>query len=136
VVDLEDCFHDEQVVALHQATGVLLICRLDFASLRNARRVLDHLGKLDIQRDRLRLVVNQHGQPHHLPVDEAEDALGEKFAYFVPYDPKIISASNNTGIPVVLKDPHSKVATSLTQLAKMNFKKRGSSAVLPKLVLR
>ena len=38
IVDLQDCFHAEQVEVLRQATGVLVICRLEYTSLRNARR--------------------------------------------------------------------------------------------------
>jgi pilus assembly protein CpaE len=39
VVDLEDCFHAEQVEVLRQATGLFVVCRLDFTSLRNTRRL-------------------------------------------------------------------------------------------------
>src|SRR5205823_7065498 len=48
VVDLEDCFHEEQVMALRQASAVLLVTRLDFTSLRNMRRILDHLGEVEV----------------------------------------------------------------------------------------
>ncbi len=118
VVDLEDCFHEEQVITLHQATSVFLVGRLDFTSLRNARHILDHLTKLDIPRGRIRLVINQCGKPNELPVNEAEAALGEKLALFIADDPKTIYRANNAGVPAVIMEPTSKVAHSLTQLAK------------------
>jgi pilus assembly protein CpaE len=121
VVDLEDCFHEEQVCTLQKATGIFVICRLDFTSLRNLRRVLDHLGKIGIPRRLIRAVINQYGRPGELPLDEAEEALGEKLNCFVPYDPKTINAANNTGIPVVVKDPHCKLVRCLAQLAKTDF---------------
>ncbi|TMQ32420.1 MAG: hypothetical protein E6K70_18660, partial [Planctomycetota bacterium] len=71
VADLEDCFHDEQVVTLRQATGIYLIFRPDFTSLRNARRILEHLTDLEIARTRVRLVVNRFGLPYQLPLAEA-----------------------------------------------------------------
>src|SRR5205814_8955490 len=75
VVDLEDCFHEEQLVTLRQATGILLVARLDFTSLRNARRILEHLQELDIPRYQVKVVINRAGQPNELPLAEAEEAL-------------------------------------------------------------
>jgi Flp pilus assembly CpaE family ATPase len=80
------------------------------------------------------LVINQYGQLGELPIPEAEDALGEKLTSFVPYDPKAINVANNTGIPVVVKDSHSKLALSIMQLVKNDHVKRSTfSAYLPKL---
>src|SRR5438105_673638 len=110
VVDLEDCFHEEQVVTLRQAACIMLIFRLDFTSLRNARRILEQLKDLEIQRNRVRLVVNRQGLPYELPLAEAEQALGEKLVHFVPDDSKTLNRSNNAGIPVVLKNPNAKVS--------------------------
>jgi pilus assembly protein CpaE len=123
VVDLEDYFHDEQVVVLHEASGVLLVCRLDFTSLRHARRALDYLGKIGVARQRVKVVINGRGQPNELPVDDAEDALGEKLTHFVPYDARGINAANNTGIPSVLRDPTAKVSQAVVALAKTDFEK-------------
>jgi pilus assembly protein CpaE len=124
VADLEDCFHEEQVTALRQATGTLLVARLDFTALRNARRVLDHLSQLGLARESIRVAINHHGQPGELPVDEAEDALGEKLAYFIPEDPKTFNAANNTGVPVVLKFPKSKAALQMAELTKFAVERR------------
>lgn len=126
VADLEDCFHEEQVAALRQATGILLVSRLDFTALRNARRVLDYLDQLNLARESVRVVINHQGQPGELPVADAEDALGEKLAYFIPEDPKTFNAANNTGIPVVLKYPKAKVSQSIAELAKFALERRRS----------
>jgi len=124
VVDLEDCFHEEQVVTLRQATSILLVARLDFTSLRNARRILEHFHELDIPRHRAQLVINRHGQANELPVADAEDALGEKLLHFVPDDPKTVNGANNAGVPVVLRAPGSKVAQSITKLARTACERR------------
>jgi pilus assembly protein CpaE len=129
VVDLEDCFHEEQVAVLRQAHITLVVCRLDFTSLRNVRRVLDHLVDADVPRAQVRLVVNRYGQPNELPVDEAEEALGDKVAYFVPEDARTINGANNTGIPAVLKSPSSKVAQAILQLAKGSLDRRRAEAL-------
>lgn len=136
VIDVEDCFHEEQVTALRQATGILLISRLDFTSLRNARRILEYLGEVDIPRSRVRLVINRHGQPNELPVDEAEDALGEKLKLFVPDDPKTFNAANNAGVPAVIKYATSKVALSIIRLAQISIQPRGESGVMDASAIR
>jgi pilus assembly protein CpaE len=134
VVDVEDCFHDEQVTVLQQATGILLIGRLDFTSLRNARRVLDQLHKLGINRLRVKIVINHHGQASELPLDEAEDALNDKLTRFVPYDPKTINLANNMGIPAAIKDPNTKMSRAIVELAKIDFDNTtGASGLIPRL---
>jgi pilus assembly protein CpaE len=121
VLDLEDCFHPEQVEALRQVIGLFVVCRLDFTSLRNTRRLLDLCARLDLHRNRVRVVVNHYGQPCELPVEEAEDALGEKLTAFIPYDPKALNAANNAGTPLVLSNAHAKAAKSLSELADIDF---------------
>ncbi len=124
VVDLEDCFHEEQVLTLKQASAIFLVSRLDFTSLRNVRRILEHLTGLDIPTNRVRLVVNRHGLANELPVAEAEEALGGKPAHCIPDDPKTINGANNTGIPAVLKSPAAKVSQSIAQLARSALERR------------
>jgi pilus assembly protein CpaE len=118
VVDLEDCYHDEQIQALKQVQDLLVVCRLEFTSLRNARRIQDHLAEQQILRGKVHFVINRFGQPGELPVDDAQDALGATLAHFVPDDPKNVNSSNNMGIPLVQQYPNTKVAQSLKQLAR------------------
>jgi pilus assembly protein CpaE len=117
VVDLEDCFHEEQVVVLRQADLVLLVFRLDFTSLRSTRRILDYLQQAGVAEERVRLVINRFGQAKELPLSEAEDALGRKIPYIIPDDPKTINAANNAGVPAVLRTPSAKVSQSIVQMA-------------------
>lgn len=135
VVDLEDCFHEEQVLTISQAAVILLVVRLDFTSLRNARRVLDHLNELEIPPNQVRLVANRHGQPGELPVGEAEKALGVKIAHYIPDDPKAVNGANNTGIPAVLRAPSAKVSQSITRLAALLLERRRSEPAAPVALL-
>jgi pilus assembly protein CpaE len=117
VVDLDHSFREEQVQVLRQADLVLLVLRLDFTALRNARRALEYLGQLGVSRDRLRLVVNRYGQPKEVPAAKAEEALGVKIFHYVPDDPKTINRANNNGVPAVLESPSARVSKSLTRLS-------------------
>jgi pilus assembly protein CpaE len=131
VVDLEDCFHEEQVLTLKQAGAIVMVSRLDFTSLRNARRILEHLTAHDIPRSRVRLVVNRYGQPNELPAEQAEEALGGKIAHYIPDDSRTINGSNNTGIPAVVKAPTARVCRAITQLARDTLDRRRPEPARP-----
>jgi pilus assembly protein CpaE len=117
VVDLEDCYHEEQVTVLRQADLILLVFRLDFTSLRSTRRILDYLEQAGIGGDRVHLVINRYGQAKELPLSQAEEALGHKIAHLIPDDPRTINAANNAGEPAVFRSPSAKVTQSIVQLA-------------------
>jgi pilus assembly protein CpaE len=91
VVDLEDCFHEEQLLALRQASAVLLVFRLDFTSLRNVRRIVDHPEGEGVPQELVRFVVNRYGQPNELRVAEAEEALNGKISCFIPDDARTVN---------------------------------------------
>ena len=118
VVDLEDCFHEEQLLALRRANAILLVSRLDYTSMRNVRRILDHLDRVGVGRAGVRLAANRYGQPGQLPTDAAEEAVGGRIAYYVPDDPKTVNGANNTGVPAVLKAPAAKVSVAIQGLAR------------------
>jgi pilus assembly protein CpaE len=117
LVDLDNSFRPEQVEALHLADLVLLVLRLDFVSLRNVRRTLEHIERLGISRERIRLVVNRYGQPKEVPAAKAEEVLGMKVFHYVPDDPRAVNRATNNGVPVVLESPRSAVSRSVTKLA-------------------
>lgn len=117
VVDLDHTFTEEQVQVLTQADVVLLVLRLDFPSLRNAQRTLDYLTHLGISDERVRLVVNRHGQPKEVPAAKAEEALRRKIFHYLPEDPKTVNRASNNGVPVVLESPSAGISRSVAKLA-------------------
>lgn len=117
VVDLGDSFLESMAPMLMQADQIVLVLRLDFTSLRNTRRVLEHLEQNGIPRDRILIVANRYGRPGELSDSEAQTALGFLIAHFVIDDPKNVNRANNQGIPVVKYAPSAKVSRQLTELA-------------------
>src|SRR5262249_21724236 len=95
-----------------------LVLRLDFTSLRNARRTLDQLEQTGINREQVRLVINRYGQPKQLAISAAEQALGLKTFHFIPDDPKTINQATNAAIPAALNYPKAGVSKSITGLAR------------------
>jgi pilus assembly protein CpaE len=118
VVDVGQVFQEAKVEALREANVILLVFRLDFTSVRNVKRAVEHLEKNGIDRQRVVLVVNRYGQPKELSASEAEGSLGMKIAYYLADDPKIVNEANNKGIPMVLDSPRSNVSKSMARLAK------------------
>jgi pilus assembly protein CpaE len=117
VVDLDHSFREEQVIVLCQADVVLLVMRLDFTSLRNMRRTLEHLERLGVDKERVQIVVNRYGQPKEIPAAKVEEALGLKILHYIPDDPKTVNRANNSGVPVVLETPSAKVSKCFARLA-------------------
>jgi pilus assembly protein CpaE len=117
VVDLDHSFREEQMVVLNEANIIVIVLRLEFASLRNAKRTIEHLERSGIMSDRIRLVVNRFGQAKEVPAAKAEEALGHKIFHYVPDEPKTVNKANNHGIPLVLDAPTSRVSRSLLELA-------------------
>jgi pilus assembly protein CpaE len=117
IADVDHAHSHLQTRAVRQADVILLVMRLEFASLRNARRVLDHLDQLSVDRDRVKLVVNRFGQPKEVPAAKAEAALGMPIFHYVPDDASAVNRANNNGTPFVLEAPSSKISRSVTRLA-------------------
>jgi len=117
VLDLDRTLGPEQVAAVVQADTVLLVLRLDIVSLHNTSRTLEHLDKLGITAERVRLVVNRYRQPKELPVRKAEQVLGIKFFHLVPDDPARVNSSINNGVPVVIESPRAKISRNIMELA-------------------
>jgi pilus assembly protein CpaE len=117
IVDLDHSFREEQTQVLRQADIIVLVLRLDFTALRNARRTLDHFEELGIDKEKVRLVINRYGQAKEVPAARAEEALGVKIFHYVPDEPKTVNRANNNGVPLVLEAPSAKVSKSVAKLA-------------------
>jgi pilus assembly protein CpaE len=117
VVEVDNAFGKEQVEALWQADAILLVLRLDYTSVRNARRAMDHLVELGIGLDQVQLVANGYRQRRQLRVSQAEQALDMRILHYVPNDPAQVNRAINKGVPVALHRPSCSVAKSIMELA-------------------
>jgi pilus assembly protein CpaE len=117
VADLPHTMGAQSYEVLQRADVILLVLRLDFTSLRHARRLMDYLRDAGLSSDRIRVVVNRHRQAGEVPVGDAENALGTKIGHLLLDDPKGVNRANNNGTPIVLDAPTSKLAVQITALA-------------------
>jgi pilus assembly protein CpaE len=116
-VDLERDLDEAQLAAVNETDLILLMLRLDIASLRGARRVLDSLWKAGVAEDRVRIVAGRFGQAKELPLNKVEQALGLSIPFKIPDAPADVNAAVNKGVPVVLDRPRSRVSKSFVNLA-------------------
>jgi pilus assembly protein CpaE len=112
VVDLPHALRPEVFEILSRSDTILLVLRLDFTSLRHARRLMDALRDMGVATERVKAVVNRHKLPGEVPVPDAETALGTKIQHLLVDDP-----TNNNGVPIVLHAPTSKLAGQIKALA-------------------
>lgn len=117
VADVGDGFAEEQVAALAQSDKILMVVRLDYTSIRNARRAMDNLTELSIDMGKVSLVANSYGQRRQLRARDAEAALGVKISHYVPNDPARVNGAINKGVPVALYYPSAKISKSIAGLA-------------------
>ena len=117
VVDLENAFDAEQVEAIWQSDVILLVLRLNYTAVRNARRIIDHFKELGVALECIRPVANSYREPKQLRIGQAEEALGMKILHQIPSDPASVNRAINAGIPVVLQRPGARVSRSIIELA-------------------
>lgn len=117
IVDLDRVLRLEQLAAVVQADILLLPMRLDIASLRSARRLIDALQQAGFAEERLRIVAGRYGQARELPLRKVVQALGLAIPHQIPDAPAEINLAGNKGVPVVLEYPRGKVAKSIAKLA-------------------
>ncbi|MEE8451753.1 MAG: hypothetical protein V3R99_07550 [Thermoguttaceae bacterium] len=117
VADLDNAFDAEQVETLWQSDVILLVLRLDYTSIRNAKKVIDNLAATGIGMERVEMVVNGYGQARQLDVRQAEEALGVKLRHRIPNDPASVNRAINKGVPVVLLRPSARISKSIRNLA-------------------
>lgn len=117
VLDLDHTFRPEQRLAMQRADVIGLVLRLDFLSLRNARTTLDYFQEIGVSRDKVRVIANRLGEPGQLTAAQIDESLGMKVSQFIPDDAKTVNRANNSGVPVVLHSPSSRVSRSLADLA-------------------
>jgi len=117
VVDLDSCWLHDRAQILVESTAILLLFRLDFASVRNAARAVQFLTKAGVPGANVHLTVARQVKNADISSSQAEDALGMPIRHFIPEDSQIVNASVNCGVPVVTEAPRSAFAKAVGSIA-------------------
>jgi pilus assembly protein CpaE len=117
VVDLDPFWTSDRAGILAESARIVLLFRLDFASIRNATRAVQYVQRIGVATDSLQLAVSCYGKHRDITPAQAEAALGLKIRHFVPEDFRIVNASLDCGVPVVLEAPRSPFSKAIVSLA-------------------
>jgi pilus assembly protein CpaE len=117
VADFDAFSHKDFTSVLQQCTSILLLVRLDFPGLRNARRALTCLERSGVENEVVRLVAARTGRSKEISTSQVETALGMKIKASIPEDPHAANTSLNCGVPAVLETPNASISKAIVSLA-------------------
>lgn len=118
VADLGHDFVSDSALAL--ADRVVVVTRLDIPALRLTRRFITKLQSEGCSIDKLRIVVNRHGQTGQVSWKQAEEALGMSLVTeAVPDDSASCNAAANQGQPLLGAAARAKVTRSFSKLSSL-----------------
>src|SRR6266850_4062883 len=117
VLDPQHTFDSITLAALDQADEIVLILTLDIPAIRSTQRALEIFDRLGYPRKKIRIVVNRWSKQIDLDLRQVEKFLGEPVIGFVPSDYQTAVTSINLGQPLVLSEPHSKIAQEIRRVA-------------------
>jgi pilus assembly protein CpaE len=116
VVDFDAFSHKDFTSILQQCSSILLLVRLDFSGLRNARRALAWLERSGVDQEGVWLVGARTGRSKEISASQVESALGMKIRASIPEDPHAANTSLNCGVPVLLETPNSSLSKAIVSL--------------------
>lgn len=128
LIDVGRQIDDRTVEVLEMSDAIMLIASLDLPAIRNTVCFNGILGKLNIPRDRIHVVINRFQKRSRLTLDDVETMIEGKVYWSIPNDYAPMSVAIDRGIPAVVHSPRSKVAKSFVDLADKIQALRGSES--------
>jgi pilus assembly protein CpaE len=128
VVDLGRHIDERSIQLFDLCDSILMVSSQDVPGIRNARRYADLLDRLEVPRDRIHLVVNRHHPKSRVSNRDVEDTVGMDVFWSLPNDFRSMSAAIDSGNPIVLDSPKSKLARSFFELGEALVEKYPSGS--------
>jgi pilus assembly protein CpaE len=117
VLDIGPRHGIESEELVRHADSVVVVTRLDPASLRLSRKYLHTLVTNGVAANNLTVVANRFGQSGLVPWQKAEDVLKSKVEYWLPDDPRSVNGALTSGRPLTQAARWSKLTRGLNKLA-------------------
>ena len=118
IFDLSKRFTPTDLTAMRMSDVVLLVAQLELTSLRNVVRMLHTMDKEDGLGQKVRVVINRVGaDDSDITLEKAQETIGRPIYWQVPNDFKAMLGARNSGIPLLMHAPKSRVHQSLVGLA-------------------
>lgn len=117
VLDLPHVWSRWTEQTLIGADEIILVCKPDLATLRNAKNLAEHLTAARPNDSAPRLVINMAGMPAEIPVKEFAAALEMDPQIVLPFDPKLFGQASNNGQMLSELQADSKPSLLIDELA-------------------
>ena len=117
VLDVGDHLDEITLKSIESSDLVLLVTLLTIPALRDAKKIIETLHLLEIDENKLRLVVNSYSKEADIKPSEAKKFLGMDFSALLGFDHHAVVRSINEGRPLVETQPRHKLSLELSNLA-------------------
>lgn len=117
VVDAGRHLDDRTVEVLSISDAILVLSVLDLPTIRNVKRYMEIFDKLEIDRERIHLIVNRYLKKGRLTLNDLESSVGMETFWTIPNDFAPMSLGIDRGNPAVLETPKAKVSQNFKDMA-------------------
>ncbi|MBO8171881.1 MAG: AAA family ATPase [Bacillaceae bacterium] len=118
VVDTAVGFHEHTLVAVDQATDIMVVSTMDLSSIQAARQYVDTLSSLGMQ-DKIRLIMNRVVEKSEIKYNDVLRIFPDLEPVPIPDQPQAVTTSINRGIPLASTRSQTDVARAIVQLAQV-----------------
>ncbi len=118
IVDLSKTYSAIDMVAMENATRVLLVTQLDLPCLRNVVRLLMSFEEIDDLAKKVEIVVNRAGlDAGQISLKKAKETIGRDIYALLPNDYRTMVEVRNNGVPLVTQAPKAAITLAIRDLA-------------------
>ena len=117
VVDASSHLGEAVLQVMEMATRILVVTGLTIPSVKNARLTLGVLESLNIDPERVMLVVNRVDGYSDFNKEATEQYLRVPVTVQIPHDPKAVADAWNQGKPFVETQPEAEISRAIRELA-------------------
>lgn len=118
IVDLSKTYSAIDMVAIENATKVLLVTQLDLPCLRNVVRLLISFDEIDDLSQKVEIVVNRAGlDAGQISLKKAKETIGREIYSLLPNDYRTMVEVRNNGVPLISQAPKAAITQALRELA-------------------
>ena len=119
IVDTSSNLDAKTIKALEISDLVFLVTIVNLPALRNCQRCLELFNKLNLDKDKIQILVNRYMENDEITADEVEEVLGKNIYWKIPNNYFTMMSAINKGVPVSEVNPDSNVALGYKNLALM-----------------
>ena len=118
ILDLSKAYNQLDMVALEEASEVLLVTQLDLPCLRNVVRLMMSFDEVEGLKDKTRIVVNRVGlDAGQIGLKKAQETIGRDIFCQIPNDYRVMVEVRNNGIPLLEQAPKAGITQAVLDLA-------------------